>query len=58
VVAEPLPRWQDQWRRSNVIAPYANELHIRTISETGKWGENLLKQLDKYLQDIEAKRPK
>nr|WP_288256961.1 SLATT domain-containing protein [uncultured Pseudomonas sp.] len=37
------------------ILAYANELHVSTIAETGRWGETLLKELAKYEQNLASK---
>lgn len=37
------------------VLAYANELHNSTITETGRWGETLLKELAKYGREIDSK---
>jgi SMODS and SLOG-associating 2TM effector domain 2 len=39
-----------------LIQDYANDLHTITISETGRWGEALLKELAKFQKTIETKK--
>ncbi len=39
-----------------LIHDYANELHTITISETGHWGETLLKELAMFQKTIETKK--
>ena len=39
-----------------LIQDYANDLHTITISETGRWGVALLKELAKFQKTIETKK--
>ena len=39
-----------------LILQYSNALHTATITETGRWGETLLLELEKYQRSVEAKR--
>ena len=41
----------------SLIQDYANDLHTTTISETGLWGETIMKELAKYQKDIDSNKP-
>jgi len=40
----------------SLIRDYATALHTTTISETGRWGETIMKELSKFQKSIEAKK--
>jgi len=54
-MAAQKPSGVDASKGFEKILAYATELHLRTIAETGRWGETLLKELAKYQQDISSK---
>ena len=39
-----------------LIQDYATELHTTTISETGRWGETIMKELVKFQKNIDSKK--
>ena len=41
----------------SLIQDYANDLHTITISETGIWGETIMKELATYQKDINSNKP-
>lgn len=40
----------------SLIMTYATDLHTTTISETGRWGETVLKELAKYQKQFDSKK--